>query len=836
MRAPSDDRAAAPSLSTVFASAKRTILHKLGDGHIDYSPKGSIDAPIAAFIPRLNAQPELVTTSSCAGRIAIYAHGGDDGGDAAAVSGDAATGGGDGSSSSSNSSKGAGRWLFVSHEQPISVADVLRALHVDAWGGATAVLKVEPLILHVQCRSVGAAQRLMRVAMGAGFRESGIGIGTGGKVIVAVRTTASSLEVPLRVAGRNIVDEAYTRELVAVANARFREVGERRARFMDAFNREYADGSSGGDDTVAPTDAASPNQLPDAAPQAAPASAARTTAAHGGGSSSSSSSSVLCSGCGASFASRNQLFTRHLVPESAAVATAAAEALGLRASDASSGPVDPSALPAPPRRVCPTPRAPLAPPPIAPSPAVAVGASRAVACSGCSTVFPSRNQLHRHIDSCPPAVVRKLAMSSHPGAVEPSARRPGSGDTETRLSPAGAPLLCPSVALTPADVGAAQLATERATAVLSSIARQRARSAAATAAGVESAAQGMRVDDEQLPSRIGIESEGLSIDWERLPASASAGEAAARLARWGHTACVVHRQSGGGAAASLVAVVGGYSGTGIHGRSADVVLFDPATRRVHAAHRATDARGQPAWLAPQPITRHTATVVPWSAIGGAASASSGGGSDAASALDDAGRAAAAQYDPILVIGGNDGPLKPLAEPWWLLVTCVAVAREQPDTGAAGASSRSDAPLFEARWLPAAVAASAQSPAPRWGHTATLAPSSAVAGSPPAVVLCGGRDAHRSFDDVWCAELVVAPSHAAPALPLPLPSLRWHRLKAGVAANSGSHAAPSPTAAPWRGRFYHAAAALDTPLPLAALRSEDVGGTATLVASIAVHGG
>ena len=164
-----------------FTSAKRTILHKLRIA-TDYSPKGSVDAQIVGLIGRLNALRDYATTSSCSGRVALYCHDGaaaqpesqQQQHDAEEEEAAAAQ-----SAESESSSKGRGRWLLVEHGvvAPAAVAAALR----QAWPGATALLKVEPFILHVQARDLASAVRLLAVALRAGFRESGIVAGSSGR-------------------------------------------------------------------------------------------------------------------------------------------------------------------------------------------------------------------------------------------------------------------------------------------------------------------------------------------------------------------------------------------------------------------------------------------------------------------------------------------------------------------------------------------------------------------------------------------------------------------------------------------------------------------------------
>lgn len=88
----------------MFASKKKTILEQLelpAEEYHDSSPKGSIDGPIQDLIKDINSKLNLVTTSSCSGRIAVYLEG-----ERCKSSSKSASPGG----------KGGGKWLFVSHE------------------------------------------------------------------------------------------------------------------------------------------------------------------------------------------------------------------------------------------------------------------------------------------------------------------------------------------------------------------------------------------------------------------------------------------------------------------------------------------------------------------------------------------------------------------------------------------------------------------------------------------------------------------------------------------------------------------------------------------------
>ncbi|XP_005429221.1 tRNA wybutosine-synthesizing protein 3 homolog [Geospiza fortis] len=117
-------------------------------------------------------------------------------------------------------------WLLVTHD-PCVKGDVMTALK-KATGDV--VFKFEPFVLHVLCRELQDAQLLHSVAIDSGFRNSGITVGRGGKITMAVRST-HCLEVPLSHKGRLMVSEEYIEFLVHVANQKMEENRKRIDRF-----------------------------------------------------------------------------------------------------------------------------------------------------------------------------------------------------------------------------------------------------------------------------------------------------------------------------------------------------------------------------------------------------------------------------------------------------------------------------------------------------------------------------------------------------------------------------------------------------------------------------
>jgi tRNA wybutosine-synthesizing protein 3 len=121
---------------SAFEGKKEKILSLLSipDGeYTDLSPKGTIDAGIRNLVDEINQLEGFVTTSSCAGRVAVFLEGSkkktispEDENDQAGSDAIAGVGG-----------KGGGRWLFVSHD-PVGLqrlqkdADLLSILDLPA--------------------------------------------------------------------------------------------------------------------------------------------------------------------------------------------------------------------------------------------------------------------------------------------------------------------------------------------------------------------------------------------------------------------------------------------------------------------------------------------------------------------------------------------------------------------------------------------------------------------------------------------------------------------------------------------------------------------------------
>ncbi|RYG69000.1 hypothetical protein EON64_03815, partial [archaeon] len=177
-----------------FAAYKSQILKNLHDG-VDFSPKGSIDTPILELVHLINSHRSYITTSSCSGRLSVSYH------------------------LDSQNKKGV-NWLLIKHgiivkDEVLTALEGLSKLEVIP---KLVYLKCEALILHICCESLGAAKDFHALAMQCGYRESGISISFTNKVMLAIRTSSFSLDMPLAIDGELLLNSSNLNVIIDEAN------------------------------------------------------------------------------------------------------------------------------------------------------------------------------------------------------------------------------------------------------------------------------------------------------------------------------------------------------------------------------------------------------------------------------------------------------------------------------------------------------------------------------------------------------------------------------------------------------------------------------------------
>lgn len=205
-----------------FDQKKNSILAEIGatdEITPDASPKGTIDEFCIPIIHLINSNKDMVTTSSCSGRVSVFLEGMKN------IDQDDIKIGAKGNY---------GRWIFVTHDPKdlpdwsssvdfkyITDGNSYRSTDVNT---RYILYKFEPLILHVKCRDLEMANSLYSAAMSCGFRESGIGTNN----IVGIRISIK-LDVPIGFLNEinqeltSFVSEDYLRIITKLSEDRFKE-------------------------------------------------------------------------------------------------------------------------------------------------------------------------------------------------------------------------------------------------------------------------------------------------------------------------------------------------------------------------------------------------------------------------------------------------------------------------------------------------------------------------------------------------------------------------------------------------------------------------------------
>lgn len=169
-----------------FQNQKKTFLRKK-----DKSKIGKVDKNIRKLVSIINKNPNYYTTSSCAGRIVLLKQ--------------------------KSSKKDETEWIFSSHEK-VKFADLKKALNKppkeQVW------FKQEGVILHIRCKTIDDAKKLLNSVRTAGFKRAGICSFTK-KIMVEIIDT-ERIDLPVAEKGKLLVDKSYLKFLVGEANSKLK--------------------------------------------------------------------------------------------------------------------------------------------------------------------------------------------------------------------------------------------------------------------------------------------------------------------------------------------------------------------------------------------------------------------------------------------------------------------------------------------------------------------------------------------------------------------------------------------------------------------------------------
>lgn len=138
----------------MFDQNKTSTLEKINEitnytneSNADRSKKGSADIQIIPLINTINNHKDYITTSSCAGRTVL--------------------------TKLKTKHKHDAEWLFESHD-PVDSKLFLEQIKSIEFDEHPVWFKAEPPILHIVCRNIDAAHRLLVAAKESSLKRSGI--------------------------------------------------------------------------------------------------------------------------------------------------------------------------------------------------------------------------------------------------------------------------------------------------------------------------------------------------------------------------------------------------------------------------------------------------------------------------------------------------------------------------------------------------------------------------------------------------------------------------------------------------------------------------------------
>lgn len=188
-----------------FGKEKKEFLTKK-----DKSRKGSIDDKIKKLFNKINSLEDFYTTSSCSGRILLF-------------------------TIPKSNKKNEVQYLFCSHKK-IQYNDINKILKLNKIPKDDVWFKVDPVILHVACKNINCAKKLLNVARDIGFRRSGV-ISIGKSKIILELISTEKIEAIVSKNGRLLIDEDYFKVLVKEGNKKLEKTWKKIEKLLNSLDK-----------------------------------------------------------------------------------------------------------------------------------------------------------------------------------------------------------------------------------------------------------------------------------------------------------------------------------------------------------------------------------------------------------------------------------------------------------------------------------------------------------------------------------------------------------------------------------------------------------------------
>jgi len=180
----------------LFDQQKKDCLNR-----IDKSIKKSIDKDIKPLINLINDLNDYYTTSSCSGRILLI--------------------------DKKTNKKQDTKFVFVEHKKTNfkTIKNSIKNTKNNIW------LKQESIILHVCCRNIETAEKLLKIVRDTGIKRAGI-INLNKRIIIEIIGT-ESMETIITNKGKMLVDDNYLKILIKEVNKKLERNNKKISEFYN---------------------------------------------------------------------------------------------------------------------------------------------------------------------------------------------------------------------------------------------------------------------------------------------------------------------------------------------------------------------------------------------------------------------------------------------------------------------------------------------------------------------------------------------------------------------------------------------------------------------------
>ena len=171
--------------------------------------EGKADKAFIPFLKKVNASRDYFSSSSCSGRLLLLALPG------------------------SGTKKEA--YFFARYHEPATFEDIWKK--IQAFNDGALWFKMESFILHLGCKDLKRAEKILEVMRQSGLKRGGIMVTKPGKFMVEFQGT-EAMSLPVKEKGKVLVDKTFMEHVVKTANQKLKKNAANRKKFERNFLKD----------------------------------------------------------------------------------------------------------------------------------------------------------------------------------------------------------------------------------------------------------------------------------------------------------------------------------------------------------------------------------------------------------------------------------------------------------------------------------------------------------------------------------------------------------------------------------------------------------------------